>query len=69
MNLNANLNKIDRKTDSLFDWMGAWGGMHDGLYTIAELLLHFFSVYSIKARLLRFANYLPSASSKGNQNS
>ena len=39
LNLNENLNTINRKTDSLFDWMGAWGGMHDGLNAIAELLL------------------------------
>ena len=67
LNLNANLNTINRKTDSLFDWMGAWGGMHDGLHAIAELLLHFLSVYSIKARLLRFTKYLPSAQSNENQ--
>ena len=59
LNLNANLNTINRKTDSLFDWMGAWGGMHDGLHAIAELLLQFFSVYAIKARLLLFARVLP----------
>ena len=45
LNLNENLKTINRKTDSLFDWMGAWGGMHDGLHTITELLLEFLSVY------------------------
>ena len=61
MILNANLDTINRKTDSLFDWMGAWGGMLDGLHAIAELLLESLSVYAIKAKLVLFAWYLPSA--------
>ena len=60
LNLNENLNTINRKTDSVFDWMGAWGGMHDGLHTITELLLELLSVYTIKAKLLLFIRYLPS---------
>ena len=66
MNLNANLNTIDRKTDSFFDWIGAWGGMHDGLHAIAELFLEFFSVFAIKSRLLLFVKLLPSAQTNRN---
>lgn len=64
LSLNENLNTINRKTDSLFDWMGTWGGMHDGLHTITELLLELLSVYQIKAKLLLFIKYLPSSQSK-----
>ena len=34
------------------DWLGAWGGMLDGLYLIAELLIEAYNVYFIKAKLL-----------------
>ena len=67
LNLDANLKTINRKTDSLFDWMGAWGGMHDGLHTITELFLEFLSVHAIKAKLLFFIKYLPSAQPDANK--
>ena len=46
--------------------MGAWGGMHDGLHTITELMLEFLAVYSIKAKLLYFVRYLPSNQKNSN---
>ena len=61
LNLCANLNTINRKTDSIFDWMAAWGGMHDGLNAVGELLLQFLSVYAMKSKLLFFTRFLPSA--------
>ena len=52
LNLNPHLKTINRKTDGLLDWLGAWGGMLDGLYLIAELLIEAYNVYFIKAKLL-----------------
>ena len=42
---------INRKTDSLFDWLGDWGGFLDGLSLVAELLMESYSLYQIKTFL------------------
>ena len=42
--------------------MGAWGGMLDGLRTIAELLVELYSVYAIRRKLTwLFIRFLPSS--------
>ena len=61
LNLNADLNTINRKTDSLFDWMGAWGGMFDGLRIVGEFILEIYSVYALRSKLTYlFIRFLPS---------
>ena len=39
LKLNDDILQINRKTDSALDWLGAWGGMLDGLHLISELLI------------------------------
>ena len=51
---------INRKTDSLLDWLGDWGGLLDGLSLIAEVIVHTYSVYMLNSKLSRFLIFLPS---------
>ena len=51
MTFSADQLVINRKTDSLFDWLGDWGGFLDGLSLIAELLMESYSLYQIKTFL------------------
>ena len=68
MNLKPHLKTINRKTDGLLDWLGEWGGMLDGLYLIAELLIEAYNVYFIKAKLLwLLTKFLPSQKFYTNQ--
>ena len=43
--------KIRRKTDSLLDWLGDWGGLLDSLYFISDILLSPLSAYIMKSKL------------------
>ena len=52
--------KINRKTDSLLDWLGDWGGLLDGLSLIAKVIVHTYSVYMLNSKLSRFLIFLPS---------
>ena len=51
LNLHSDVLKINRKTDSLLDWLGDWGGLLDGLNLIVELFLESLSFYALKSRL------------------
>ena len=44
-NLDSNLKKTNRKTESLLDWMGDCGGLYDGLNLIVGSFLDFYQVY------------------------
>ena len=55
--------KIRRKTDSLLDWLGDWGGLLDSLYFIADILLSPLSAYMMKSKLAQLlVKLLPSES-------
>ena len=43
---------INRKTYSLLDWLGDWGGLLDALFMIAEFLVTPFSAIALKAKLM-----------------
>ena len=43
--------KVRRKTDSILDWLGDWGGLLDSLYFIADILLSPLSAYMMKSKL------------------
>ena len=61
MTLSADLLTINRKTDSLLDWMGDWGGLIDGLTLIAEILINGYQVYSLKIKVAwLFVRFKPS---------
>ena len=61
MTLASDLITVNRKTDSLFDWLGECGGLLDGLHLVAELLVHSYSVYAIRIRLVwLLVRFLPS---------
>ena len=49
--MHSDVLKINRKTDSLLDWLGDWGGLLDGLNLIVELFLESLSFYALKSRL------------------
>ena len=49
--LKPDVPKINRKTDSLLDWLGDWGGLLDGLHFIADILISPLSAYMMKSKL------------------
>ena len=57
--------KIRRKTDSLLDWLGDWGGLLDSLYFIADILVSPLSAYMMRSKLAKLlVKILPSESNK-----
>ena len=51
VSINPDVPKIRRKTDSLLDWLGDWGGLLDSLYFLAEILVSPLSAYMMRSRL------------------
>ena len=49
--LSPDVAKIRRKTDSLLDWLGDWGGLLDSLYFLADILVSPFSAFMMKSKL------------------
>ena len=47
----ANLYIINRKTDSLLDWLAGWGGLLDGLSFLGKKLLFTYASYILNAML------------------
>ena len=43
--------KIRRKTDSILDWLGDWGGLYDGLNLIADFLVANYSTFILNSKL------------------
>ena len=42
LSLNSELKKINRKTDSFFDWLGNWGGLQDGLTLLVDIVVNLY---------------------------
>ena len=59
---------INRKTDSLLDWLGNWGGLLDGLNFVTKHLLSSYSLYALNSNLawllVRFVPSQPNTSKK-----
>ena len=54
---------VRRKTDSLLDWLGDWGGLLDSLHFIADILVSPLSIYMMKSKLAKLlVKILPSES-------
>ena len=49
--INPDVPKVRRKTDSLLDWLGDWGGLLDSLHFLADILLSPLSAYMMKSKL------------------
>ena len=49
--VHPDLHTINRKTDSLFDWLGNWGGLFDGLNLVGKHLLSNYSFYALNSKL------------------
>ena len=49
--INPDVPKIRRKTDSLLDWLGDWGGLLDSLHFLAEILISPLSAYTMNSKL------------------
>ena len=63
ISLSSDVPKIRRKTDSLLDWLGDWGGLLDSLYFLADFMISPFSVYMMNSKLAQLiAQFLPSKS-------
>ena len=60
--LKSDLIKINRKTDSLLDWLGDCGGFMESLKLIGEFLVSSYSGYALKYLLaLNFVRFVPSS--------
>ena len=58
--------KIRRKTDSLLDWLGDWGGLLDSLHFLVDILINPFAAYMMKSKLaLLLVKLVPSKTEKG----
>jgi len=65
ISLSPDVPKIRRKTDSLLDWLGDWGGLLDGLHFLADILVSPFSAFVMKSKLaLLLVKLLPSDSTQ-----
>ena len=65
LSLNSDAIKINRKTDSLLDWLGDWGGLFDGLSLIARFLINPYTLYMLESSLaLNLVRFVPSNSYK-----
>ena len=63
MEIKPDLYKINRKTDSFFDWLGNWGGLFDGLNLIGKHALNDYSLYALNAKLAwLLVRFVPSKS-------
>ena len=51
LNLDPHLQIVNRKIDGVLDWLATCGGLIFALHLIAELLIEFYAVYFIKAKL------------------
>ena len=69
MTLNSDLKKINRKTDSLLDWLGNWGGLLDGLNFVVSHLLSNYSLYALNSNLAwLLVRFVPSQSKSTKKN-
>ena len=58
---------INRKTDSLLDWLGDCGGLLDGLQFLGRIILNPYTVYSLQSFLsFLLVRYIPSKKTKKN---
>ena len=65
VNISPDVPKIRRKTDSLLDWLGDWGGLLDSLHFLADILLSPLSAYMMKSKLAALiVKILPSESTQ-----
>ena len=63
--LSPDVPKIRRKTDSLLDWLGDWGGLLDSLFFLADILVSPLSAFMMKSKLASLlVKFLPSESTK-----
>ena len=61
--LNPDVLKIRRKTDSILDWLGDWGGLLDSLHFLADILISPLSAYMMKSKLAQLlVKIIPSKS-------
>ena len=61
LGISPDVPKIRRKTDSLLDWLGDWGGLLDSLYFLADILLSPLSAYMMNSKLAQLlVRILPS---------
>ena len=64
LTLDNDLLKIRRKTESLLDWFGDWGGLLDSLHFLADILVNPLSAYMMKSKLATLlVKLIPSESS------
>ena len=62
LTLHQDLRTINRKTDSLLDWLGDWGGLLDSFSFLAKIIMNAYSIYSIKTHLAQLFNIYKPAS-------
>ena len=64
--INPDVLKIRRKTDSILDWLGDWGGLMDSLHFLADILISPLAAYMMKSKLAKLlVKIIPSTSTSG----
>ena len=64
--INPDILKIRRKTDSILDWLGDWGGLLDSLHFLADILISPLAAYMMKSKLAKLlVKIIPSTSTSG----
>ena len=49
--VNKNLKQINRKTDSLLDWFGDWGGLYGSLSFIGQNMVSSYTLHQLQTYL------------------
>ena len=67
--LHNDLLRIRRKTESILDWFGDWGGLLDSLHFLADILISPLSAYMMRSKLASLlVKLIPSESIQKHKN-
>ena len=53
--LDPHMRRVNRQTYSALDWLGDWGGLLDGLFLLAEVLVYPVSAHALYQRVTSVA--------------
>ena len=67
--MTPDLNEINRKTDTLLDWVAKVGGLYNGLQVVFKIMMTPYASYILQSYLNRLiVKVLPSNSKQGSKN-
>ena len=67
--MTSDLNQINRKTDTLLDWVAKVGGLYNGLCVLFKIMMTPYSTFILQSYLNRLlVKVLPSSTKQGGKN-